>query len=97
MKNEINKKSSLSYVNLIYEDVPGRTVMVAGSFNNWQPEKQLLDKNGDGVYRCRLSLQPGEYQYKFVVDGVWCLDSSNPNFVPNDIGSLNSVLIVKKK
>lgn len=97
MKNEINKKSSLSYVNLIYEDVPGRTVMVAGSFNNWQPEKQLLDKNGDGVYRCRLSLQPGEYQYKFVVDGVWCLDSSNPNFVPNTIGSLNSVLIVKKK
>ena len=97
MKNEINKKSSLSYVNLIYEDVPGRTVMVAGSFNNWQPEKQLLDKNGDGVYRCRLSLQPGEYQYKFVVDGNWCLDASNPNFVPNSIGSLNSVLIVKKK
>lgn len=97
MKNAANNNGSLSYINLTYEDLPGRTVMVAGSFNNWQPEKQMLDKKGDGVYRCQLRLEPGEYQYKFVVDGVWCLDSSNPNFIPNDIGSLNSVLIVKKK
>ena len=97
MKKETNKSCSLRYVNLSYEDVPGRTVMVAGSFNNCQPEKQMLDKKGEGVYRCQLRLSPGEYQYKFVVDGVWCLDSSNPNFVPNDIGSLNSVLLVKEK
>ena len=97
MKSETKKNNSLRYVNLTYEDVPGRTVMVAGSFNNWQPEKQMQDKKGDGVYRCQLRLLPGEYQYKFVVDGIWCLDSANPNFIPNDIGSLNSVLTVKEK
>lgn len=97
MKNETNKSCSLRYVNLVYEDVPGRTVMVAGNFNNWIPEKPMLDKKGEGIYRCQLRLEPGEYQYKFVVDGVWCLDSSNPNFVPNDIGSLNSVLTIKEK
>ena len=97
MKDKSNKTVSLRYINLVYEDVPGRTVMVAGSFNDWNPEKQLIDKEGNGVYRCQLRLAPGEYQYKFIVDGVWCLDSSNPNFVPNDIGSLNSVLSVKAK
>ena len=97
MKNKKSEEVVLRYVTLTYEDVPGRTVMVAGSFNDWQPVKQLTDKNGDGVYRCRLKLAAGEYQYKFVVDGVWCLDSANPNFTPNDIGSLNSVLSVKNK
>lgn len=97
MKNNSKKTEALRYINLVYEDAPGRTVMVAGSFNDWQPAKQLVDKNGEGVYRCQLRLAPGEYQYKFVVDGVWCLDSANPNFIPNDIGSLNSVLSVKAK
>lgn len=97
MKENSEKTKTMRYINLVYEDVPGRTVMVAGSFNDWQPVKAMVDKKGDGVYRCQLRLAPGEYQYKFVVDGVWCLDSANPNFVPNDIGSLNSVLCVKSK
>ena len=83
-------------VNLMYSDVPGKTVFVAGSFNDWQC-RQMADKNSDGVYRCRLLLAPGEYQYKFQVDGEWRSDPLNDNFVPNDFGSLNSVLIVKQK
>ena len=97
MSEKKEKTGALRYINLTYEDAPGRTVMVAGSFNDWQPEKKMLDKKNEGIYRCQLRLAPGEYQYKFVVDGVWCLDSANPNFVPNDIGSLNSVLSVKAK
>ena len=79
------------------QDAPGRTVMLAGSFNEWQPVKQLADKNGDGVYRCRLMLLPGEYQYKFCIDGEWRSDPANPDFVPNEFGSLNSVIVVKAK
>ena len=92
-----NKKSSLRYITLVYEDAPGKSVFIAGSFNDWKPEKKMTDKNNDGVYRCQLRLVPGEYQYKFVVDGLWCLDPVNPNFVPNEMGSLNSVLCVKAK
>lgn len=80
-----------------YKDIPGRSVAVAGSFNDWQPVKKLVEKNGNGVYRCRLLLFPGEYQYKFLVDGQWRSDALNPDFVPNDFGSLNSVLNVKAK
>ncbi|MDR0932120.1 MAG: glycogen-binding domain-containing protein [Victivallales bacterium] len=84
-------------VNFLLEDAPGKVVTVAGCFNAWQPEKQLVDKNGDGVYSCTMMLEPGVYEYKFVVDGDWRIDDRNPNFRPNDIGSLNSVLIVEEK
>ncbi len=76
---------------------PGCKVLLAGSFNNWQPSRAMSDKNGDGVYRCRMLLAPGIYHYKFIVDGEWRLDPANPNFQPNDFGSLNSVLEVKEK
>lgn len=93
------KKAASGYrvVYLTYESAPGKKVFAAGSFNDWQPEKELKDKDNTGVYRCQLRLQPGEYQYKFVVDGNWCLDAENPNFIPNNFGSLNSLLIVKEK
>lgn len=69
----------------------------AGTFNDWTPDRPLLDKEGNGVYSCRMMLEPGTYEYKFVVDGEWKLDSNNPNFAPNDLGTLNSVLVVESK
>lgn len=84
-------------INLEYIDAPGKNVAVAGTFNDWQPVKIMSDKNHDGHYRCRLMLAPGEYLYKFVVDGEWRSDAANENIVPNEFGSLNSVLIVKAK
>lgn len=84
-------------VNLTFEALPGKQVFVAGSFNDWKVEKQMVDKDNTGVYRCQLRLEPGEYQYKLVVDGNWCLDAANPNFTPNGFGSLNNILCVKAK
>lgn len=78
-------------------DLPGKEIYVAGSFNDWQPVKKLEEKNGDGLYRGKLMLVPGEYQYKFLIDGEWRADAANPNFTPNGYGSLNSVLIVEAK
>jgi hypothetical protein len=39
-------------------------------------------------------LPPGEHEYKFVVNGDWRIDGSNPQWTPNDVGSLNSVINV---
>ena len=89
------EKKTLRSVSFVLEETPGRRVALAGTFNEWKPERFLTDRSGDGVYRARLMLAPGEYQYKFVVDGEWRLDPANPNFVPNDFGSLNSILVVK--
>lgn len=58
---------------------------------------KLVDKNGDGIYTGTNVLEPGVYEYKFVINGEWKIDERNPNFVPNDIGSLNSVLELESK
>ena len=75
---------------------PGHTVNLAGVFNDWDPAKapMIYSENGS-YYSCVLELMPGEYEYKLVVDGDWVLDDSNPNFVSNDFGTLNSIVSVK--
>ena len=74
----------------------GKTVSIAGSFNEWDPTvKYLQDKDNTGVYVGYLMLAPGIYEYKFIIDGEWRLDEKNANFSPNDFGTLNSVVVVK--
>lgn len=72
---------------------PDSAVFVAGTFNGWNPKKHRLTFS-DGVYTAALPLLPGRYEYKFVVDGAWCVDPDCPNWVPNEFGSLNSVITV---
>ncbi len=74
----------------------GRTVYVAGEFNEWNTTaKKMAYKARTGIYTATLKLAPGTYQYKFVVDGVWCADPENVNAVANDQGTFNSVITVK--
>ena len=91
-----NPGGAMRKVELVCNLAPGKKVAVAGSFNDWEPElNPMVDAGGNGSYRCTLSLAPGYYEYKFVVDGDWVLDESNPNFTSNAFGTLNSVLNVK--
>jgi 1,4-alpha-glucan branching enzyme len=71
----------------------GSKVAVAGTFNGWDPSRHVL-KPKDGVFQLSVLLEPGEYQYKFVVNNVWCVDPECPDWEPNEYGSLNSVVHV---
>jgi 1,4-alpha-glucan branching enzyme len=74
---------------------PGSKVYLAGTFNKWDPtSKQLTDRDGDGVFTTSLMLPPGRYEYKLVVNGIWCVDPECSEWIANDQGSLNSVLTV---
>ena len=74
----------------------GKAVYLAGSFNQWNTTgKKMTDKKKDGVYSTTVKLEPGTYEYKFVIDGVWCSDPENLDVVKNDCGTLNSVVTVK--
>ncbi len=70
-------------------------VSVAGSFNEWDPEADPLTKGDNGIWRATLELEPGTYEYKFVVDGEWVTDPENPETVPDPYGGENSVLTVE--
>lgn len=74
----------------------GKAVYLAGEFNKWDPTaKKMAFKAKSGIYTATVKLAPGEYQYKFVVDGTWCADPENADSVKNDQGTFNSVIVVK--
>ena len=72
-----------------------RSVSVIGDFNQWNPQVNRMTKAKDGSFRARMKLPPGEFQYKFVVDGMWFSDPAAQAQVINQHGSLNSVIQVK--
>jgi len=70
-------------------------VMLAGTFNNWNYRTAAMKKQKDNTWRKTLSLKPGRYEYKYVVDGRWIMDPNNNNRARNSVGSENSVIEVK--
>jgi 1,4-alpha-glucan branching enzyme len=77
-------------------DFPAATeVFISGDFNAWEPAEHRLEKAGDGLFRITLELEPGTYEYKFVVDGTWVEDPGNPDAIPDPYGGVNSVLTVE--
>ena len=79
-----------------YAAMPGRSVALAGVFNDWDPDSTMMVYcNEKSVYCCELYLPFGVYEYKLVVNGEWILDDSNPNFTSNDFGTLNSVATIE--
>jgi len=71
------------------------SVQIAGDFNNWQPEKTVMRKTGDGTWQARVPLAKGTYRYRFVVDGNWQHDPYNDATEPNPYGGINSVVKVE--
>jgi enterochelin esterase-like enzyme len=51
-------------------------VFVAGEMTRWDEGKQPMHRDPDGRWRATLDLGPGEWIYKFVVDGRWIADPS---------------------
>jgi 1,4-alpha-glucan branching enzyme len=72
------------------------TVAVAGEFNQWNPQADMLKKTKAGWWRTSVRLAPGRYQYRFVIDGEqWAEDPENPLKELNEFDSYNSVLEVR--
>jgi hypothetical protein len=71
-------------------------VVLVGSFNAWNQSQLVFGREGND-WVCRIDLDPGVYQYKFIVDGDWLLDPSNPDTVEDEAGNVNNVLEVKPR
>jgi len=74
---------------------PGtKTVNLAGTFDDWNVHADLMSKASDGVtWSITLNLEPGIYQYKFVLDGnVWKIDPTAPVPATGPDSSGNSIL-----
>ena len=69
-------------------------VCIAGSFNDWHPSVTPMIRLRDGKWAKELSLAPGRYEYRFVVDGQWVDDPAATELIPNPFGTPNAVLLV---
>ncbi len=71
-----------------------QSVYVAGSFNEWSLNGFCRMNKENGLWTLRLPLDPGVYQYQFVIDGRWQADPANDRKEPNGFGDMNSVVKV---
>jgi anti-sigma factor RsiW len=70
-------------------------VTVAGTFNKWKVDANVLKKGENGLWTINIPLKPGSYTYMFVVDGkAWVSDPNAQSYDDDGFGQKNSVLRV---
>ncbi|XP_027167397.1 sucrose nonfermenting 4-like protein [Coffea eugenioides] len=74
----------------------GGRVFLCGSFNGWTERIQMINVEGCAtVFQRILDLQPGYYQYKYLVDDVWRVDEEQ-HCVRDGFGMINNVAYVEE-
>lgn len=71
-----------------------KEIYVVGDFNNWEINNRFQLTNKNGRWHVSVPLRKGEYKYKFVIDGEWTNDPSNPLVEDDCYGGKNSVVKV---
>lgn len=91
-----------SYINIgkyitffLKDDNNASRVILSGSFNNWDENDIIMERNDKGYWTYRLPLPAGKHYYKFIIDGTWILDPENPVKEYDGKGNVNSVYMVK--
>lgn len=101
------KHDLISYTNMPVEStitvkfnlyVPdAKKVAIAGDFNKWKVDENIMKKQDNGIWTIEIPLKPGAYNYMFVADGkVWMTDPNAESYQDDGFGYKNSVLKVTK-
>lgn len=67
------------------------SVILSGSFNQWSTMQLPMQQTDQGWNIC-ISLPPGKYHYKYIVDGRWMADPNNRLREPDGHRGMNSVI-----
>jgi 1,4-alpha-glucan branching enzyme len=92
--NGKNANAELKQVKLSYHMPDAQSVSVAGEFCDWQADRYPLKRDRKGLWIAKITLPPGRYEYRFVVDGEWLNDPNCAERTPNQFGGENCVLRV---
>ena len=71
-----------------------KKVILAGSFNNWSENSYIMNKVNNG-WEFKTTLKSGKHHYKYIIDGKWITDPSNPVKEFDGHGNINSVKMIK--
>ena len=94
-KTDVGENGRRFEAELTCEAPKAEAVFVTGDFNRWRARDLRLRRDQTGSWKVQVWLQPGRYEYRFIVDGEWQDDPHASFRVPNDFGSSNCVLEVK--
>ncbi len=74
-----------------------REVYVAGDFNDWAATQDEMSYNeSKKVWILEMGLQPGNYAYKYVINGTkWIKPPKAQKFKNDGYGGKNAVVVVK--
>jgi chromosome partitioning protein len=76
-------------------NAPGaRTVQVAGDFTGWEQSPLNLKPSKSGAWQTTVSLAPGRYAYRLLVDGQWRDDPGCSLREANPFGGQNCIRTV---
>jgi 1,4-alpha-glucan branching enzyme len=70
-------------------------VLLAGDFSDWSP-RLPMQREPYGWWTLQLTLEPGEYRFRYVADGEWYTDFAS-NGVEYGSHGWNSVLVVPER
>ncbi len=76
------------------------SAMLLGEFNNWDANNGItLKKQKDGTIKGTATLEPGSYQYRYLLsDGRWVNDERADYYVPaNGFSTENCVITIEEK
>jgi glycosidase len=88
VKSPEKKKIRLELENKDYNDVK-----IKGEMNSWNPNSTSVILEGN-KWVTEMKLNPGKYQYKYIVDGKEISDPVNQDSISNGIGGFNSLLTI---
>jgi 1,4-alpha-glucan branching enzyme len=91
-KDKTPKKQNKKRITFKLDAPEAQFVSLVGDFNSWNPDSHLLKKNSNGSWKISVSLPPGRYEYRFMVDGQWHNDPNCDSCVPNPFGSENCII-----
>ena len=93
-KPKQKKKIQKKRITFKLEASEAKEAILAGDFNSWDVNKHKMKKDNKGRWTKIVTLAPGSYEYKFLVDGEWQNDPGNDQMVHNSFGTLNNILTV---
>jgi 1,4-alpha-glucan branching enzyme len=71
-----------------------QSVLVAGSFCDWELGAVALKRLKSGFWKTTVSLEPGTHRYRFIVDGKWHDDPACVRKEANPFGSEDCIVEV---
>lgn len=95
MKKEYTKTGRSCKVTFEFPANGGNQVALLGDFNEWNVAAHPMKRRKDGSFTAIVSLKPGQYKFRYLVDGeTWRNDSEADEYMPNPFGTEDSVVSV---